>query len=421
MKLCLKNIGKIKNACVEINGITVIAGNNNTGKSTIGKALFAVFNSLYKSDEKLASERSNSIHNLIMRLYRDAASDIFYDWDCIKRIRNIFTHPYHQRSIESLKNEILEILTQCDEEFITKVSQEDIDRFLDGVTESLKIDDDTIFRTVLQRRLDGEFNEQISNQFVSGEAGEITLEIRNEQVTISVENDKVQGLNKRINLGTEAIYIDDPFVLDEIGKRTMHSRRFLGHRNHLLRKLEMHPEETNVVEELVATNKLSSIYGKISAVCPGEIVTGSRSNLGYKTAGSEKALRVENLSTGLKTFVILKMLLVNGRIEPNGTIVLDEPEIHLHPAWQILFAELIVLLHCEFGLHILLNTHSPYFLNAIEVYSAKYGVDDRCKYYLAREDGDVSYIDDVTNNIERIYSKLARPLQDLENERYSDD
>ena len=259
MKLCLKNIGKIKNACVEINGITVIAGNNNTGKSTIGKALFAVFNSLYKSDEKLASERSNSIHNLIMRLYRDAASDIFYDWDCIKRIRNIFTHPHHQRSIESLKNEILEILTQCDEEFITKASQEDIDRFLDGVTESLKIDDDTIFRTVLQRRLDGEFNEQISNQFVSGEAGEITLGIRNEQVTISVENDKVQGLNKRINLGTEAIYIDDPFVLDEIGKRTMHSRRFLGHRNHLLRKLEMHPDETNVVEELVATNKLSSI------------------------------------------------------------------------------------------------------------------------------------------------------------------
>ena len=63
--------------------------------------------------------------------------------------------------------------------------------------------------------------------------------------------------------------------------------------------------------------------------------------------------------------------------------ILDEPEIHLHPEWQLLFAELIVLLQKEFDVHILLNSHSPYFLNAIEVYSAKYGIDDRCKYYLA--------------------------------------
>ena len=45
MKLTLKNIGKIGTASVEINGITVIAGENNTGKSTVGRALFAVFNS----------------------------------------------------------------------------------------------------------------------------------------------------------------------------------------------------------------------------------------------------------------------------------------------------------------------------------------------------------------------------------------
>ena len=47
MKITIKNIGKIKEATVEINGITVIAGENNTGKSTVGKALYAVFNSFY--------------------------------------------------------------------------------------------------------------------------------------------------------------------------------------------------------------------------------------------------------------------------------------------------------------------------------------------------------------------------------------
>ena len=48
-------------------------------------------------------------------------------------------------------------------------------------------------------------------------------------------------------------------------------------------------------------------------------------------------------------------------------------------------------------------------------------INDKCKYYLAEMDGESSYIKDVTDNIEKIYSKLAKPLQELENERYSND
>ena len=43
MNLELKNVGKIKYANVELNGITVLAGENNTGKSTVGKMLFVYF------------------------------------------------------------------------------------------------------------------------------------------------------------------------------------------------------------------------------------------------------------------------------------------------------------------------------------------------------------------------------------------
>ena len=47
MKIMLNNIGKIHDVVLELNGITAIAGENNTGKSTVGKALFTIFNSFY--------------------------------------------------------------------------------------------------------------------------------------------------------------------------------------------------------------------------------------------------------------------------------------------------------------------------------------------------------------------------------------
>lgn len=127
-----------------------------------------------------------------------------------------------------------------------------------------------------------------------------------------------------------------------------------------------------------------------------------------------------NVSTGLKSFVILRTLLQNGSLDENGTIILDEPEIHLHLEWQLKFAEIIVLIQKEFKINILLNTHSPYFLNAIEVYAGKYGIVDKCRYYLAEEINGRSRMVDVTLNVEKIYVKLARPLQDLENLEYRD-
>ena len=93
----------------------------------------------------------------------------------------------------------------------------------------------------------------------------------------------------------------------------------------------------------------------------------------------------------------------------------------MHPQWQLLFAELIVLIQKEFNMHILLNTHSPYFLQAIEVYAAKYEIADKCKYYLAQLEGDMAVINDVSDSTETIYKLLAKPFQDLENVRYEND
>lgn len=58
MELSIKNIGKIKEADVSISGITVIAGENNTGKSTVGKVLFSLISSMYRLDQIIAEEKN---------------------------------------------------------------------------------------------------------------------------------------------------------------------------------------------------------------------------------------------------------------------------------------------------------------------------------------------------------------------------
>ena len=65
MRIKISNIGKIKEADVAINGITVIAGENNTGKSTVGKALYAIFNSFVDVAKKVEEERIDSLQRSI--------------------------------------------------------------------------------------------------------------------------------------------------------------------------------------------------------------------------------------------------------------------------------------------------------------------------------------------------------------------
>lgn len=419
MKLFLKNIGKIGEASVEINGITVIAGENNTGKSTVGRTLYAIFNSFYNIKNQIKYERIQSVENLIGLLYRNTFISSAYVVDINEISRNIVTNIEHYKNKEvELKKDIINAFLQYDENLKKDSDDSTVEDMILRIVEVLNVSDTEIFKSVIRKKMGAEFNGQISNIFLE-EDGKIELQIKDECSKIIISNDNIIDIQNSFELRTEAIYLDDPFVLDESRYPLFHNiSESYDHRSHLRKKLLFKDTDSNLVDEIITSNKFDSIYSKISSVCGGEVVKYKRSGFGYKREGTDKVLDVRNLSTGLKTFVILKMLLLNGVLEYNGTIILDEPEIHLHPEWQLLFAELIVLIQKEFGMHILLNTHSPYFLNAIEVYSKKYETSDKCKYYLATVKDGISHIEDVSGNIEAIYAKLARPLQDLENERY---
>ena len=61
MKLHIENFAKISSADILFDGLTVIAGDNNTGKSTVGKILYAFYRSLSNHDSRIRKERKDAL------------------------------------------------------------------------------------------------------------------------------------------------------------------------------------------------------------------------------------------------------------------------------------------------------------------------------------------------------------------------
>ena len=115
--------------------------------------------------------------------------------------------------------------------------------------------------------------------------------------------------------------------------------------------------------------------------------------------------------------MVLKMLIDSNQLKERDVLILDEPEIHLHPTWQLVYAEVIVLLQKEFDLSVVVTTHSHFFLNAIETYSRKYATSNKLNLYLAEVEEDGAIIKNVTDAPEQIYKKMAEAVATLRSER----
>lgn len=417
MILLLKNIGKIKKAEINIKGITIIAGENDTGKSTIGKVLYSIFNSFYDIKGQIYHQKKENIENAltIIKMFNLRGRGNSFKVDKLADII-LKNEKEYIKDPNMLIKDVYNFINSTENKKFDDYGIKDI---LKRIIETLKINDKDFFNRVITDRFSKEFSEQINNIY-TGEEASVQLNVQNYSIDITIKNNRVKLNSEQKLLNTEAIYIYDPFILDDV--RTMFfydkSRRTDERKMDLMYKLYYKNNKKNTIDEMILEEKLNKIYKQLNIVCKGTL-EDSGNSVGYKELNSNQILEIRNISTGLKTFVILKTLLQKGWIEEKGTIILDEPEIHLHPEWQLLLARLIVLLQKELNMHILLNTHSPYFLNAIEVYSLKYKIDDKCKYYLASEKNKSVMIEDVTNHTEVIYEKLAKPLQDLENERYA--
>ena len=424
MRLILENVGKVQEADIKLDGITLIAGENNTGKSTVGKMLFCIFESFYTIERRISQERINTIGRHIANFYHETFNRAGRKYS-VHDLAAEFVHNKEQYVGDSriIRKAIENFFENREINFDAIAYQDTLEQLADKIYSVLFIEDTEIRRAILQRTLDSEFGMKIG--FLNNESNysKIQLEIRNSKIEFEVINNENINIIQDMSLNKEIIYIDDPFVLDDLQDLLPYRSAYgLNHRDSLLDKIVRVKDtrDFGALDEILVNKKLERIFETMNGICDGDLtVSEDGGNYSYRTSELNGTLEMSNLSTGIKSFIILKTLLRNGSINDNGVVILDEPEIHLHPEWQLKFAEVIVLIQKEFGVNILLNTHSPYFLNAIEVYVKKYGIEKKCKFYLTDDNEGRTNIKDVTDQTELIYEKLARPLQDLENLEYS--
>ena len=432
MKLSIKNFAKIKEADIIIDGITVIAGENNTGKSTVGKILFSLFNSLSDIDEKILEERFKEIEKTNVAIIRNYVDSVEVPRNVVGRnvlniVRKINIQLVQQLNEEVLVSDeriyfIVENTIRNWQGAVQFLEIHDssvmIDEICKNIGEILNLPEEKIISEIISRYFNEVFHSQIQS-LAEKESSEavLTLEIKEKREKLLFENNYCKELVDKINIIHKAIYIDNPFIVDELSKYND-----LNPMNKLLKDLLTSESKDGILDGVIETvrakEKLANIYESLQNVVDGEIVIDQNDEFYLKCSGFDEPISFQNLSTGMKSFVILKMLLEKGCLKNKDVVILDEPEIHLHPQWQIAYAELIVLLQKQFELSVVVTTHSPYFVDAINLYSCKYGSDNRVNYYLSSNIENTVKMECVTGKIDLIYKKMASPIQMLDTLRY---
>ena len=386
MKLVIENIGKIKKAEFDFRGITVIAGNNNTGKSTVGKVLYSFFNSLQNVSEKVENQRYEERCDALQAYMTNEIYSSFEPSDESNRIRRIFS---------ALKFKIPEDLDLRDKSEVKKwvasalkkrgIKLSDRSAGFSKLWKQFenidKIDDKDIISVLVERYYKDVFHNQINSLFVDA-AGKVRLDIQSKEFILEFKHNKVTSQNIPFDIRNRAIFIQSPDIIDALGEKNSFAHGFVaelmnGLNEQLILSLIKRTRK-NAIAETQFREKMTNITALLNEVIPGEFDKKSSGNVVYNEKEFEEPLSVINLSTGLKSFALLQLLLDNSALGDKDVLILDEPEVNLHPGWQLKYAELIVLLERAFNLTVLLTTHSPYFLRAIEMYSRKYGITNDC-------------------------------------------
>jgi predicted ATPase len=436
MEITVKNFGTISEANVHIGGLTVLTGENDTGKSTIGKVLFSLVKAFARYKEDLEEDKEarimlklEEIYFTLRRHVNIAEQDQLRDFFHPRRYYNQLRLDSRRTIDESLRLVETNNLIGVVPDFIV-----DLTRGVLGQVENILNESDdkqTSIHRAIKKAFYSEFKEEILQQgHSSSVAAEITLNDGASQlVNIVWSKDNVVNYHADDELGfSDATYVESPAIIqfNNLVKmsKTLFDDKANGrlsvplHLKDLSAKLSdsiynfgelgLFPENNDVA---LVSNTIKNLLG--GAV---EYDTDKRD---FVLTRDGINISSSNIASGIKALGILDLLVKGGNARKNSLLILDEPEVNLHPKWQVAYCEIICALVAN-DVDVIVTTHSPYIIEALKEFS------DRRKlthnFYLAYKDDarGFSKFADITNNISHAIDLLAAPLYKLNTESLDD-
>ncbi|MDR0912997.1 MAG: AAA family ATPase [Methanobrevibacter sp.] len=465
----LKNFGIINNASINLGSfdiskkskgsLSIIGGPNNSGKSTIAKALYSLLATFSNESIRVYnSEIKNSINLLIndlafsiMKFRRDLRKSEVYPYgdgkfvkinnkknkeeylndsnessefysklsDIVNNLRGFrdelqylmdnddFNIDLILESVSNLKNTIIK------NDFELSNISERIENIINGIESKNQLP--FFHYENLERFLSKEFGKNEYKKFFR-EIGGIDEDNLNEKLNLSLhfKNKErfIMGLNTNIDFvigpdsGSDLLkfsigdiyYIETPYILDFY--RDNHPNMYATyHQNSLINKLTSRDDE----EWIFKTSEEYKNQTDDDSVIQGKILFDEDTKQFFYVTKEGGITSAINTAAGIKNIGIIQNLF-SRNLDNNSVIIMDEPEVHLHPKLQVELARIIVEKIAEYKIHFYINTHSPQFIEAIQSYSILYEVFDNVNYYITEESGSDGTFNFIPSNFSDLIS-----------------
>lgn len=416
MKLTIENLAKISKAEVELNGITVVAGYNSTGKSTISKALLGVMSAYSNLSEKIMSQRSFEIQRVLDNAASvDISAAVYLRRKT--RMRRLARTLSADRSLKVEKESLClaaeEGLEDEEKERVEQYIQEHFEEICAEVEKKRDISEQDFASFLVNNQFRWIFDQQI-NTFGSDKACTIDLSAK-EEIHLEIVNNKVVDLPVLTLKEATPFYIEPRHMLDMSARRYYTYQTDFSLYDDLSASESIAPENMTLEQYTQREHSTAIVKELADQVMHGSLRPTEEAVRFYDT-DFQSAVSVKNTASGIKSMALIARLIENGKLAQRGMLIIDEPEVNLHPEWQLRFANFLVCLNKELDIQILLTTHSPYFLRAIEKYAQEWEVENGLKLYMtvpSREQENLYTLKDVTDTPNLIFKQLYLPLESL--------
>lgn len=397
MKLILENIGMLEHAEITLHPLCVIAGENDNGKSTVGKIVFCIIKAInrYKEDlleskEHLITEKSRDIYFLLRSAISHPGAG---GQDVLRLLRPMSIGNMTLADQLGAVEAVVARLDELDE--VEGDTKDQIRTIRDEIDTIASLPEDT------RQSIENAFSKVFASEFDASlllhdrETGEIQLYDGDLQlIHLRIEKDGNVTLLSDVEPVEiqDATFIDTPLILNyhdvlirsqtllEMDKRRP-GRVGMGfttlHTKDLFDKLR----EPSLPISLFNSEK-SSLLEQLQHITQGE-VGYSKSERDFVFSKNQATISIKNTASGIKVFGLLQILLSNEVIGRNTLLIFDEPENHLHPKWQLQLAQILVSL-VQKGVFILVSSHSPYMIEALKRYADRAGMGDVSHFFLAK-------------------------------------